>query len=83
MTAKKPAMVKFEFDGVEFEAVKDELESYETNKQLALGGAPFYLAVGRLFAGRDVEYSKRLGGTYDKMVALVNAAFAESSKAKN
>lgn len=82
-TSRKTDTVKFEYEGIEFEAVKSELESYETNKQLALGGSQFYLAVGRLFAGRDVEYSKKVGGTYDSMVALVNAAFAENAKAKN
>ena len=81
--AKDVATVKFEHEGHEFEAVKSELESYETNKQLAMGGAAFYLAVGRVFGGRDVEYSKLLGGSYDAVVGLVNAAFAAHSKAKN
>ncbi|MBQ6411117.1 MAG: hypothetical protein IJI16_04120 [Atopobiaceae bacterium] len=83
MATRKAEVVKFEHNGIQFEAVKAELESYETNKQLAIGGPAFYLAVGRLFAGRDVEYSKKLGGTYDAMMGLVNAAFAAYSKAKN
>lgn len=81
--AKGADVVKFEHEGHEFEAVKAELESYETNKQLAMGGPAFYLAVGRVFGGRDVEYSKMLGGSYDAAVGLVNAAFAAYSKAKN
>lgn len=81
--AKATDLVKFEFEGITFEAVKSEMESYETNKQLAVGGVQFYQAVGRIFAGRDVEYSKKLDGTYDSVVALVNAAFAENAKAKN
>lgn len=84
MTAQKKAdVVEFEYDGMKFEAVKSELESYETNKQLALGGSPFYIAVERLFAGRDTEYSKMVGGSYANMVKLVNAAFAADQKAKN
>lgn len=79
----KVEVIEFEFEGKKFEAVKSELESYETNKQLALGGSAFYLAVSRIFAGRDVDYSKQLDGKYDTMVSLVNAAFDESRKAKN
>jgi hypothetical protein len=81
--AAKPELVEFEHEGIKFEVVKEELESYETNKQLAIGGKAFYLAVGRMFAGRDVEYSKKLGGSYDAMVSLVNAAFAAHAEAKN
>ena len=82
--ARKPETVKFEFDGHEFEAVRSELDSYETNKQLNLGGPGFYLAVERLFAGRDMEYSRLLGGSHSSMNALVNAAFAAAdSQAKN
>ena len=83
MTQRKVEMVKFEYEGFEFEAVKSEMESYETNKQLALGGKSFYLAVDRLFAGRDVEYSRKLGGSYDAIVGLTNAAFASLATAKN
>lgn len=79
----KSDVVRFEYEGHEFEAVRSELESYETNKQLAMGGPAFYLAIGRLFDGRDVEYSKVLGGSYDSVVGLVNAAFAAHSQAKN
>ena len=80
---KKPETVEFEYDGMTFEAVKSELESYETNKQLAMGGSMYYRAVDRMFAGRDVEYSKMLGGSFDSMTALINAAFAANAKAKN
>lgn len=83
MAAKDGGLVEFDHEGKKFSAVKSELESYETNKQLAMGGNQYYLAVGRLFAGRDVEYSKMLGGTFDAMTDLVNAAFAASAKAKN
>ena len=83
MARKDIEMVEFEYDGMQFEAVKSELESYETNKQLAMGGTAFYMAVDRLFAGRDVEYSKKIGGSFNAMTALVNAAFAANSKAKN
>lgn len=75
--------IKFEHEGHEFEAIKTELESYETNKQLAMGGPAFYLAVGRVFGGRDVEYANMLGGSYDAIVGLVNAAFEAHGKAKN
>lgn len=81
--SRKSDIVKFEHEGHEFEAVKSELESYETNKQLAMGGNGFYIAVDRLFAGRDVEYSKVLGGSYESLVSLVNAAFAADRTAKN
>lgn len=83
MARKDIEMVGFEYEGMQFEAVKSELESYETNKQLAMGGTAFYMAVDRLFAGRDVEYSKMLDGSFGAMTALVNAAFAANSKAKN
>lgn len=84
MSVKKADdFVTFEFDGHEFEAVKSELESYETNKQIAVGGSGLYLAAGRIFAGRDVEYSKMLDGSFDSVVALINAAFAAHAKAKN
>lgn len=82
-TQKNAETIEFEHEGVKFQAVKSELESYETNKQLSMGGNAFYQAVGRVFAGRDVEYSKMLDGTYDSVVALVNAAFAAHAKAKN
>ena len=83
MAGKDTGMVTFEFGGFEFEAVKSELESYETNKQLAMGGTAFYEAVDRIFAGRDVEYCKKVGGSFSDMTALVNAAFAAYGKAKN
>ena len=83
MAQPKIEVVKFQHEGIEFEAVKSELESYETNKQLSLGGSGFYLAIARLFAGRDVEYSKKLGGSFDAMRDLVNAAFEANAKAKN
>lgn len=83
MPAKKPEMVKFEYEGNAFEAVKSEMDSYETNKQLAVGGPLLYIAMERLFNGRDVEYSKVVGGSYDAMIGLVNAAFAAYPKAKN
>ena len=83
VTPKKVETVKFEYEGMEFEAVKSELESYKTNKQLNLGGSGFYLAVSRLFAGRDEEYAEKVGGTHAAFNALVNAAFAENAKAKN
>lgn len=82
-TQKNAETIEFEHEGKKFSAVKSELESYETNKQLAMGGNAFYLAVGRVFAGRDVEYSRMLDGSYDSMVGLVNAAFSAHAKAKN
>lgn len=81
--APKSDLVEFEYEGEKFEAVKSELENYETNKQLNLGGRGFYFAVERVFAGRDVEYSRKLGGSHEAMTALLNAAFAENAKAKN
>lgn len=85
MAARKTDTFEFEFEykGKTFEASRSELESYETNKQLAVGGNEFYLAVERVFLGRDVEYAKMVGGTYDDIVALTNAAFAAYPKAKN
>ena len=81
--ASKVDIVEFEHEGQKFEAVKSQLESYETNKQLNLGGSGFYRAVERVFAGRDVDYSRKLGGSHEAMTALINAAFAANAKAKN
>lgn len=80
--AAKPETITFEFGENTFVAVKDELESYETNKQIAMGGPAMYLAFDRIFAGNDVECAKLAGGSFDDMIALVNAAFA-AAKAKN
>lgn len=82
-TAKKGDVVKFEFEGHEFEAVKSEMESYFTNKQLNMGGNGFYMAVERIFGGRDIEYSNIVGGSNGAMIALVNAAFEADRTAKN
>lgn len=83
MATRKNDTFEFEYKGDTFEASRSELDSYETNKQLAVGGNEFYLAVERIFLGRDVEYAKQVGGTYTDLVNLVNAAFAAYPKAKN
>lgn len=83
MATKKSDTIEFEYAGMKFEAVRSEMESWETNKQLALGGAGFYAAVSRVLGGRDVEYGKLLDGKYDSVVALVNAAFDAYRPAKN
>lgn len=82
--AAKPETITFEFRDHTFLAVKDELESYETNKQVELGGPSMYAAFERIFAGNDVTYAKLAGGSFGDMIALVNAAFAAAApKAKN
>lgn len=84
MATKKTGIVEFEYQGSTFEAVREELESYETNKQVCMGGPGMYLALERIFGGRDVEYSKIVGGSFNDLTALANAAFAAAgAKAKN
>lgn len=84
MAAKKVETIEFDFRDNTFVAVKAELESYETNKQIAMGGPAMYLAFDRIFAGNDIAYSKLVGGSFEDMTALVNAAFAAASnQAKN
>lgn len=83
MAAEKKEMVKFTYQDKEFEAVKSELADYEVNKWFAQGGNYFYAAAERIFDGKDVLYSKLVGGDYDSMVALINAAYAANREAKN
>lgn len=83
MVAKKADTIEFEFRENVYTASKSELESYETNKQISIGGPAMYLAIERIFGGRDIEYGKMAGGSFEDMLALVNAAFAAVPKAKN
>lgn len=82
-TQEKREMIAFTHEGHEFEADKAMLSDYETNKMFAAGGDAFFVAAERVFDGRDVEYSKVLGGDFDCMVGLVNAAYKAVKEAKN
>lgn len=83
MATKKDDIIEFEFRDNVFQASKTELESYETNKQISMGGPAMYMAIERIFGGRDIEYGKIVGGSFDDMLALTNAAFAAVPRAKN
>lgn len=69
----------------EFTADYDELTSYKTNKQFAMGEknpGGMFEAFERVFAGHDEEYMERLGGSVESTGLLMEAAF-EAAKAKN
>lgn len=78
--------VKFNVEGVEgdFFCDADEMRSYRTVKQLALGDARpagVFEAMERVYMGRDEEYAERIGGA-DALARLNDAAIA-AVNAKN
>lgn len=79
--------VKFNVEGVEgdFFCDADEIRSYRTVKQLALGDkhpAGVFEAMERVYMGRDEEYAERIGGGADAISRLNDAAIA-AVNAKN
>ena len=78
--------VVFEVEGVdgEFACDADEMRSYRTIKQLAMGDvrpAGVFEAMERVYMGRDEEYVERVGGV--DALARLNDAATEAVKAKN
>lgn len=79
-------VVTFEVPGVEgeFACDADELSSYRTIKQFALGEeepAGLFRALSRVYMGRDEEYVGRVGGM--EGLGKLNDAAVEAAKAKN
>lgn len=78
--------VAFKVSGVEgeFACDADELTSYRTVKQFALGEedpAGLFKALERVYMGRDEEYAERVGGMDN--LGMLNDAAIEAAKAKN
>ena len=80
-------MVTFEFEGLQFEADDDVLTDYEfVCDVLTADDDPKALVrcFKAVFAGRDREYAKALGGKFAKMGELLAAAIkAAGEDAKN
>ena len=84
MAERKNGLVKFTFEGKEFECDPKALHSYSVGKMLSDEKHPerIYRAMELIFAGRDLEYAEAVGDTGEKMAQLANAA-AEAVGAKN
>lgn len=80
-------MITFEFEGKQFEADEDVLTDYEFIADiLEADEEPKALirCFKAVFAGKDREYAKELGGKMAKMGELLRAAFeAVGEAAKN
>ena len=80
-------MVTFEFDGMQFEADEDVLTDYEfVCDVLTADEDPKALVrcFRAVFAGRDREYAKALGGKFARMGDLLGEAIkAAGEPAKN
>lgn len=80
-------MVTFEFEGLQFEADDEVLTDYEfVCDVLTADDDPKALVrcFKAVFAGRDREYAKKLGGKFAKMGELLAAAIkAAGEDAKN
>ncbi len=80
-------MITFEFEGKRFEADEDVLTDYEfVADVLTADEEPKALirCFRAIFAGRDREYAKAVGGKLAKMGELLRAAFdAAGDGAKN
>lgn len=80
----KKDVVKFEYEGREYEADAAALRDYSVIKAVSKvesDPAGFFRAMERVFMGRDEEYAEKAGGTAG-IGALFNAA-AEAANAKN
>lgn len=80
-------MITFEFDGMQFEADDDALTDYDfICDVLTADEDPKALVhcFRRVFAGKDKEYAKAIGGKFARMGELLKAAFdAVGDTAKN
>ena len=80
-------MVEFEFDGLRFEADDDVLTDYDFVCDVLTADtepAALVRCFKAVFAGRDREYAKKLGGKFAKMGELLAAAIkAAGEDAKN
>lgn len=80
-------MVTFEFEGLQFEADDDVLTDYEfVCDVLTADKNPDAMVrcFQAVFAGRDREYAKKLGGKFATMGKLLEAAIkAAGEPAKN
>lgn len=77
-------VVKFEYEGAEYEADAAALRDYSTIKAVSkveTDPAGFFDAMERVFMGRDEEYAAATGGTAG-IGALFNAA-AQAANVKN
>lgn len=78
--------VEFTVEGVEgeFTCDADEMRSYKTIKQLALGDEDLggmFRAMERIYMGHDEEYVERVGGF--ERAGRLNSAATEAVRAKN
>lgn len=80
-------MVTFEFEGLRFEADDDVLTDYEFVCDVLTADddpAALVRCFKAVFAGRDREYAKKLGGKFATMGKLLEAAIkAAGEPAKN
>ena len=84
MAEKKNALVRFSFEGREFECDPEKMHSYTVGKMMTDAEHPerVYRAMELIFAGRDEEYAEILGDSAERMAELANAA-AKAVGAKN
>lgn len=80
-------MTTFEFDGQTFEYDEDVLTDYEFFESVLMADdEPKQLirCFRMLFAGRDREYARAIGGKMERMGELLKAAIEDAGeKAKN
>lgn len=78
-------MVKFEFQGKEYEADERAAHDYRIIKAVATAKtnpAALFDAFERMFMGKDELYAEQVGGTIEAMTELFGAAL-EAADAKN
>ena len=75
-------VIKFEYEGNEYEADSAATKSWRVAKGMVSGGPAMFEAFDALFCGRSDEYAERLGDDLMKMAELANAAI-EAAGTKN
>lgn len=80
-------MITFEFEGKQFEADSDVLTDYEFIADILESDedpSKMIRCFRAIFAGRDREYARSIGGKFEKMGELLKAAFeAAGDEVKN
>ena len=80
-------MITFEFEGKQFEADSDVLTDYEFIADILEADEDprkMIRCFHAIFAGRDREYARAIGGKFEKMGELLMAAFeAAGDEVKN
>jgi hypothetical protein len=80
-------MITFEFEGKQFEADSDVLTDYEFIADILEADEDprkMIRCFHAIFAGRDREYARAIGGKFEKMGELLKAAFeAAGDEVKN